>query len=72
MNASHHHNGGHAARLGRIGVPEIARALERIARQYQAQNLIVLCHESAWQQCHRYLFAQFWMATTGELVREMS
>jgi uncharacterized protein (DUF488 family) len=62
---------GYLARLERFGPQKIARTLERIAREHEAEKLVVLCHEVDWARCHRQTFASFWLATTGELVREM-
>ena len=60
------------AQLGRLGVYKIGRTLERIARENEAQALILLCHESRWEDCHRLTFAEFWLTTTGELIQEIT
>lgn len=62
---------GYTARLERFGACKIARTLERIAREYDATSLILLCHEADWNRCHRLSFAEFWLMTTGELVQEI-
>jgi hypothetical protein len=65
---------GHAyiAQLEHFGVCKIARSLERIAREREAQATVLLCHESRWEDCHRLTFAEFWLTTTGELVQEIN
>jgi Protein of unknown function, DUF488 len=57
------------ARLDRFGVPKIARALERIAREHQAERLVLMCFEADPARCHRSMFAQWWMST-GEVIEE--
>jgi Protein of unknown function, DUF488 len=61
---------GYAARLERFGAAKIARTLEKIAREHQAARLILLCHEADPAACHRRQFADFMLATTGELIEE--
>ena len=58
-------------RLARFGPAKIARTLERIAQEHDAERLVLLCHEADWSRCHRQQFAAWWLETTGELVREM-
>ena len=58
-------------RLDRFGAQKISRALQRIAVEHQAGKLVLLCHESDWDSCHRKLFAAWLMEATGELCREM-
>ena len=59
------------ARLERFGVRRIARTLERIAREHEADSLVLLCHEGDWERCHRSMFAAWWLTRTGELVCEI-
>jgi hypothetical protein len=61
----------YSEQLERFGVCKIARTLERIAVEHEAEALVLLCHERSWADCHRYQFAQFWMNRTGELVQEI-
>jgi uncharacterized protein (DUF488 family) len=58
-------------RLEQLGPPRIARSLERIAVEHQAERLVLLCHEADWTRCHRHRFAAWWMETTGEAVEEI-
>lgn len=48
---------GYRDRLARFGPQKIARALEAIARQHEADKLCLLCHEGDWLRCHRSQFA---------------
>jgi uncharacterized protein YeaO (DUF488 family) len=59
------------AQLERHGPKKIAAVLERIAREHQAPRLILLCHESRWEECHRHLLACWLLERTGELVTEL-
>jgi Protein of unknown function, DUF488 len=63
---------GYLERLDRFGACKIARVLERIARQYQASALVLVCHEQNWEQCHRGLIAEWLLTRTGELVEELA
>jgi len=63
---------GYRARLERFGVPKIARTLERIATDFEADRLVLLCHESDWSRCHRKLIAEFWLSVTGEMITELA
>jgi hypothetical protein len=58
--------------LDRLGPAKIARALEAIATEAKADSLVLLCFEAsgAPEDCHRGLWARWWLAT-GELVREI-
>jgi uncharacterized protein YeaO (DUF488 family) len=58
-------------RLEAFGIPRIGRTLERIARQYDAESLVLLCHELDAERCHRLQFAQWLLARSGELVAEL-
>jgi uncharacterized protein YeaO (DUF488 family) len=62
---------GYLARLDSIGPAKIARVLERIAREHQAERLILLCHEWEASRCHRGALAGWLLATTGELACEL-
>lgn len=61
---------GYAARLERFGAQKIARTLEKIAREHEADRLVLLCHEADPAACHRQQFADFMLAATGELIEE--
>jgi Protein of unknown function, DUF488 len=61
---------GYLARLEEYGPAKVARTLERIARDHQAERLVLLCHELAPTRCHRGLIAEWLLATTGELITE--
>ena len=56
-------------RLAKFGVCKIARTLERIAREHQAERLVLLCHELDPERCHRRVFAVWWLRT-GEEINE--
>jgi hypothetical protein len=58
-------------RLDRFGPAKLARTLERIAREHQADRLVLLCHEVNWWQCHRQMVADWMLATAGEVVTEI-
>ena len=62
------------AQLDRHGAREIARRLAEIARSgfaEPADRLVLLCYESTADQCHRGLFADWWLTTTGEKIAEV-
>jgi hypothetical protein len=59
---------GYIERLDRFGVAKIGRTLERIARDHQADRLVLLCHEPNWNLCHRQSAADWMLATAGEVV----
>jgi len=63
---------GYLARLASIGPRKIARVLERIACEYQAERIVLLCHEAGWERCHRGLLASYLLAETGELLTEIT
>jgi hypothetical protein len=49
----------------------IARTLEKIARQYEAEALVLLCFEALAADCHRGQFASWLFDRTGELAFEI-
>ncbi|MGH3273513.1 MAG: DUF488 family protein, N3 subclade [Streptosporangiaceae bacterium] len=59
------------ARLDGFGPRKIARTLERIAREHEAERLVLLCHEGDWARCHRGLIAEYLLTRTGEVVEEL-
>lgn len=58
------------AQLDRYGPQHISRRLTEIARQQEADRLVLLCWETTTKalagECHRRLFADWMLATTGE------
>jgi Protein of unknown function, DUF488 len=60
------------ARLALFGPAKIAQTLEQIARDHQAETLILLCFEADAAQCHRSMFADYWLVTTGEAITEIT
>jgi hypothetical protein len=60
-----------AAQLERYGPERIARRLAEIARECDAENLVVLCWEVSAEQCHRSAWAAWWTTRTGEVVSEI-
>lgn len=63
--------GPYIERLERFGVQRIAKTLEAIAQQHEAESLVLLCHEVNWDNCHRKVFAEWLMTRTGELIQEV-
>lgn len=63
---------GYVGRLERFGSAKISRALHQIARERQADRLVLLCHETDWEKCHRQLFARWLTETAGDVVEELS
>jgi Domain of unknown function DUF488 len=62
---------GYIERLDRFGPARIARVLERIARENDAESLVLLCFEREPEQCHRGLFAAWLLDRTGEVCPEL-
>jgi len=58
--------------LDGYGPAKIARILHMIARQHAADSLILLCHESDVDRCHRGMFARWLMERTGEIAGELA
>ncbi len=65
-------NRDYPVRLTRFGAAKIARALEHIAHEHQAQQLVLLCHDHDPTDCGRSLFADWWLAVTGEVITEIT
>lgn len=61
----------YAERLEHFGPPRIASTLERLARDHQAESLVLLCHEADPERCHRSQFGNWWIIQTGEEVCEL-
>lgn len=62
----------YVAQLRRYGAAHIARELETIAREHQAERILIMCFEVSPADCHRGAFAAFWLAETGELITEIT
>jgi uncharacterized protein DUF488 len=62
---------GYEERLNKFGPALVARTLEKIARQYDAEALVLLCFEQRAADCHRGQFASWLFDTTGELAPEV-
>ena len=60
------------AQLNRYGPRRVARRLAEIAREQQADRLVVMCYEPLPADCHRGLFAAWWLTTTGERINEIT
>lgn len=58
-------------RLERKGAAKVSRVLHQIAREHEAERLVLLCHELDWSRCHRGLWASWWLETTGEVITEI-
>jgi hypothetical protein len=59
------------AQLERYGTRRIAGYLSRIARERQAERLVLLCYEPIAAACHRSLFAAWWLHNVGEVITEV-
>ena len=60
------------AKLERVGVDAIRKALEAAAAG--AESIVLLCYEAVHkgEQCHRREFAKFWFEKTGETIDELA
>lgn len=56
-------------RLERIGVDRIYEDL-RLA-QGDKENLVLMCYEKNADECHRRMFAEWWLQKTGEIIEEI-
>lgn len=59
------------AKLRRVGVDMIAERFEAIAMTATAGTLALCCFERDRRDCHRGLFADWWLEATGEVVPEV-
>lgn len=62
------------AQLKRYGAREIARRMAQVARSgfaEPADRLVLLCWEVNQADCHRGIFARWWLETTGEKIEEV-
>lgn len=60
------------AQLERYGARHIARRFAEIAHGTGAGLIAVCCFEAERNECHRGLFADWWLTTTGEVVTEIT
>jgi hypothetical protein len=60
------------ARLERFGVASIRDRLHNLGRELGAERLVLLCWELSGHpgQCHRGVYARWWMEKTGEVIDE--
>ena len=54
--------------LDRYGVPRIRREIERAKGQHE--TALLMCHEKDKNDCHRSMFAEWWLLRTGERIDE--
>jgi hypothetical protein len=65
-------DGAYLAQLGSYGVARIREQLDQLAAEHQADRLVLLCFERLTEaDCHRRLFASWWLLTTGQRVPEL-
>jgi hypothetical protein len=57
------------AKLDRIGVESIRRRLEEVA--IDTHGIALCCFEEAADDCHRTMFARWWVEQTGEELAEL-
>lgn len=55
-------------RLDGYGVEKIRRAIEEASEGHE--NVILMCHEKDKNECHRSMFAEWWLKNTGEVIPE--
>ena len=55
-------------RLEKIGVDRILEDLRKA--QGDKKNLVLMCYEKNPEECHRSMFAKWWLAKTGEVIEE--
>jgi hypothetical protein len=72
MTDPHEFRASYLDRLDRFGVAKVTRTLELIAREQQAETLVLLCHEIAPTGCHRSLAAEFMLTRAGVAVDEVA
>ncbi len=59
------------AQLDRHGPAKVCRALEHIARQNDAESLVLCCFERSPTDCHRGLLAEWALTTAGLKLSEV-
>lgn len=55
-------------RLDSYGVEKIRKAIEEASEGHE--NVILMCHEKNKNECHRSMFAEWWLQKTGEIIPE--
>lgn len=55
-------------RLDKYGVDWILREINRLRQGHE--NVMLMCHEKDKSECHRSLFAEWWLLNTGEVIPE--
>ena len=56
-------------RLDKIGVDKIFDELMKA--KGDKENLVLMCYEKNADECHRRMFAEWWMWQTGEIIEEI-
>jgi hypothetical protein len=57
--------------LRRYGPQRISKRLTEIAGETGEANLVILCFEIDPEQCHRWVWARYWLQATGEACDEI-
>ncbi len=57
--------------LYRVTPERIGQRLEEIASRHPGERLVLLCFEANPAECHRSMFAEWWMEQTGQRVVEL-
>lgn len=55
-------------RLNSYGVDKIMHEIERLSKG--KENVLLMCHEKNKMDCHRSMFAEWWLEQTGEIIEE--
>ena len=55
-------------RLDSFGVDYIAREIKKVGSG--CKEVILMCHEKNPLECHRSMFAEWWLMKTGEIIEE--
>jgi hypothetical protein len=64
----------YSRKLNSIGVDDLRGAFQTIADTFGDHRLVLMCYEdisTPGKWCHRQMFAQWWIAMTGEPVIEL-
>jgi hypothetical protein len=61
---------GYRERLERYGVEGIRARVDRVAREFPGQVLLLACFERRREDCHRGLLADWYEERTGQVIRE--
>ena len=57
--------------LGRANSQELLRKMELIARQENANGVVLMCYEAPDKFCHRHLVAKWLEVETGKMIEEV-